>query len=171
MSLIRPGEVKAFCLRTADIDMAPCRIAGTLVPVFSLRSEKSFGVGDFGDLKKMVDWVARTGQRVLQILPVNDTTTTLTWKDSYPYSCISVFALHPQYIDLSRLSPIANKAVRLKYESLREELNALPAIDYERVGKAKLEYTQILYKQEGIKVLAKPTFADYFEENSYWLEP
>lgn len=153
MSLIRPGEVKAYCLRNADFDMAPCRIAGTLVPVFSLRSEKSFGVGDFGDLKKMVDWVARTGQRVLQILPVNDTTTTHTWKDSYPYSCISVFALHPQYIDLSRLSPIANKAVRLKYESLREELNALPAIDYERVGKAKLEYTQILYKQEGKRCL------------------
>lgn len=171
MSLIRPGEVKAYCLRNADFDMAPCRIAGTLVPVFSLRSEKSFGVGDFGDLKKMVDWVARTGQRVLQILPVNDTTTTHTWKDSYPYSCISVFALHPQYIDLSRLSPIANKAVRLKYESLREELNALPAIDYERVGKAKLEYTQILYKQEGKKVLAKPSFADFFEENSYWLVP
>ena len=60
------------------------RIAGTLVPVFSLRSRGSFGVGDFGDLRMMVDWEAQTGQRLLQILPINDTTTTHTWTDSYP---------------------------------------------------------------------------------------
>ena len=58
------------------------RNAGTAVPVFSLRSEGSFGVGDFGDLQRMTDWVARTGQHILQILPINDTTSTHTWVDS-----------------------------------------------------------------------------------------
>ena len=169
--LCRPGEVRTYCLRNADFDIAPRRLAGTLVPVFSLRSEKSFGVGDFGDLRKMVDWVARTGQRVLQILPVNDTTTTHTWRDSYPYSCISVFALHPQYVDLSRLPPVADRKVRLQYEVLREELNALPAIDYERVGRAKFDYLRVLYRQEGGKVLSSAAFAVFFSENGSWLVP
>lgn len=110
---------------------------GTLVPVFSLRSKESFGVGDFGDLRKMIDFVAETGQRVLQILPINDTTTTHTWLDSYPYSCISIFALHPQYADFTQLPKLSDAGKRKRYEQLREELNALTQIDYERVNQAK----------------------------------
>ena len=85
------------------------RVAGTLVPLFSLRSDDSFGVGDFGDLKKMIDWVSSTQQKVLQILPINDTTITHTWTDSYPYSCISIFALHPQYANLNGLPALKDK--------------------------------------------------------------
>ena len=55
-----------------------------------LRSEKSFGVGDFGDLKRMIDWAVATNQKAVQILPINDTTMTHTWTDSYPYSSISI---------------------------------------------------------------------------------
>jgi 4-alpha-glucanotransferase len=79
------------------------KLAGTLVvPVSRCGSHDSFGVGDFGDLKKMIDLVEQTGQRVLQILPINDPTITHTWTDSYPNSCISVFALLPQYADLTQ---------------------------------------------------------------------
>ena len=92
------------------------RVAGTLIPVFSLRSRRSFGVGDFGDLRMMVDWVATTGQRLLQILPINDTTSSHTWSDSYPYSCISVFALHPQYVELGALPALKNEADRTRFE-------------------------------------------------------
>ena len=88
--------VVVYELETALFPIHNIRCAGTLVPVFSLRSKDSFGVGDFGDLKKMIDWVASTGQRVLQVLPINDTTITHTWTDSYPYNCISIYALHPQ---------------------------------------------------------------------------
>ena len=97
------GDAIIYELDEARFTLAPVRVAGTLVPLFSLRSNDSFGVGDFGDLKKMVDWVSMTHQKVLQILPINDTTTTHTWTDSYPYSCISIFALHPQYADLNSL--------------------------------------------------------------------
>ena len=79
------------------------RIAGCAIPVFSLRSKGSFGVGDFGDLKLMITWVAQTGQKILQILPINDTTSSGTWVDSYPYSAISIYALHPMYADLRQL--------------------------------------------------------------------
>ena len=147
------------------------RVAGTLIPVFSLRTRRSFGVGDFGDLRMMIDWVATTGQRLLQILPINDTTSSHTWGDSYPYSCISVFALHPQYIELAALPPLKDKALRERFEQLRQELNALPQIDYERVNNAKWEYLQHFYEQEGLKVLNSKAYQEFVETNSEWLEP
>ena len=76
------------------------RLAGVSIPVFSLRSEHSYGVGDFGDLRRLVDWVVATGMKVIQLLPVNDTTTNHHWSDSCPYNITSFFALHPHYIDL-----------------------------------------------------------------------
>ena len=76
------------------------RGAGVAIPVFSLRSNNSFGVGEFTDIKLLVDWAKSTGLKLIQILPVNDTTATHTWTDSYPYSAISAFALHPMYLNL-----------------------------------------------------------------------
>ncbi len=145
------------------------RIAGTLIPVFALRSRRSFGVGDFGDLRQMVDWVASTGQRILQILPINDTTNSHTWADSYPYSCISVFALHPQYAELSALPPLHREADRKRFEVIRQELNALPQLDYERVNAAKLEYLGLLFEQEGEKMMNTEAYRDFFEDNKEWL--
>ena len=147
------------------------RVAGTLVPVFSLRTRRSFGVGDFGDLRQMVDWVATSGQRLLQILPINDTTSSHTWGDSYPYSCISVFALHPQYVELGALPKLKKEADRKRFEALRLELNALSQIDYERVNNAKFEYLRLLFQQEGKKVLASADFKSFFEEAQAWLVP
>ena len=165
------GGVAIFELPTARFAISERRVAGTLVPVFSLRSEGSFGVGDFGDLKKMIDFVALTGQRVLQILPINDTTTTHTWTDSYPYSCISIFALHPQYVDLRQLPPLADKAEREKFEKLRGQLNRLDKIDYEEVNNAKDEYLRRLFEQEGRGVMASKDFRQFFGENEQWLVP
>ena len=126
---MKEGEMSVYTLDQTFFEICDRKLAGTLVPVFSLRSKTSFGVGDFGDLKKMIDWVALTHQRVLQVLPINDTTTTHTWQDSYPYSCISIFALHPQYADLTQLPALNDKKKRDEFEALRLELNALRQID------------------------------------------
>lgn len=165
------GEVVAYRLDQAFFPYYNEKLAGTLVPVFSLRSKTSFGVGDFGDLRKMVDYVERSGQRVLQILPINDTTITHTWTDSYPYSCISVFALHPQYVDLNQLPPLKDGKQRNDYAALREQLNQLPQIDYERVNEAKLSYLRLLYKQEGKAMMATHLYKVFFEETQQWLVP
>ena len=165
------GDVRVYALDQAFFALYDEKMAGTLVPVFSLRSEGSFGVGDFGDLKLMVDWVAKTHQRVLQVLPINDTTSTRTWTDSYPYSCISIFALHPQYADLRQLPALADKAEAERFESLRKELNALRQIDYERVNNAKTEYLRLLFAQEGKKVLASSKFKAFFARTEHWLVP
>ena len=165
------GDVVVYELPEARFDIAPLKVAGTLVPVFSLRSKESFGVGDFGDLRKMIDWVAQTRQRVLQILPINDTTTTHTWTDSYPYSCISIFALHPQYVDFTSLPALKDATLKKHFDSLRKELNGLKQIDYERVNQAKLAYLQALYVQEGKTVLADKKFKSFFNEAEQWLIP
>ncbi|MBO4786527.1 MAG: 4-alpha-glucanotransferase, partial [Prevotella sp.] len=131
----------------------------------------SFGVGDFGDLRKMIDWVSKTNQRVLQVLPINDTTTTKTWTDSYPYSCISIFALHPQYTDFRQLPKLNDEKERKRFEALRKELNALPQIDYERVNAAKQEYLHLLFEQEGKAMLSSAEFKAFFKEEEQWLVP
>lgn len=169
--VMEKDDIMVYELDDAFFPIYNIRCAGTQVPVFSLRSRSSFGVGDFGDLKKMIDWVALTQQRVLQVLPINDSTTTHTWTDSYPYSCISIFALHPQYADLNALPPIADKAERERFEALRQELNALPQIDYERVNNAKNEYLRIIYEQEGKTVMASAEFKAFFKEAEPWLVP
>ena len=168
---IEQREVVVYNLDQAFFPLYDVRLAGMLVPVFSLRSEGSFGVGDFGDLKKMVDLVCETGQRVLQILPVNDTTTTHSWTDSYPYSCISIFAIHPQYADLRQLPALTNAKQRNDFEALRQQLNALPQIDYEQVNHAKITYLRLLFAQEGSKVLSSKDFKEFLEEAGQWLVP
>ena len=165
------GDISVYDLDQAFFPICNTKVAGTLVPVFSLRSKSSFGIGDFGDLKKMIDFVSQTGQRVLQILPINDTTITHTWTDSYPYSCISIFAIHPQYVDLNQLPAIADKAEAKKYEALRIKLNALSQIDYEAVNNAKTEYLKIIFEQEGKRIMASAEYKAFFEESQSWLVP
>ncbi len=165
------GKMLVYELSQAFFELWNRKLAGTLVPVFSLRSKTSFGVGDFGDLKKMIDLVSKTRQRVLQVLPINDTTITHTWTDSYPYSCISIFALHPQYADFSSLPKLKDEKKRRYYETLREELNQLPQIDYERVNNAKIDYLKELFVQENAKVKNSAAFKAFFKETEQWLVP
>jgi 4-alpha-glucanotransferase len=165
------GEVVVYELSQAYFPVYPWKGAGTVIPIFSLRSEGSFGVGDFGDLKMMIDWCAKTRQRVLQVLPINDTNITKTWQDSYPYNSISIYALHPQYCDMRQLPEIKDQAKREAFEKLRQELNALPQIDYEKMFATKMDYLRELYAQEGSKTLKSAAFKAFFEENKEWLVP
>ena len=168
---INNGEVVVTELDQAFFELCDEKLAGTLIPVFSLRSKGSFGVGDFGDLKMMIDWVAETNQRVLQVLPINDTTSTHTWTDSYPYSAISIFALHPQFADFRQLPEIKDKKKAREMEALRKELNELKQIDYERVNNTKTDYLRIIFKQEGEAVMKGEDFKMFVKENEHWLVP
>ena len=168
---IGSNEVIVYELSQVYFPVYPWKGAGTVIPIFSLRSEGSFGVGDFGDLKKMIDWADKTQQRVIQVLPINDTNMTYTWQDSYPYNSISIYALHPQYTDLRQLPEIKNEERKAHYEQLRQELNALPQIDYERVNKAKLEYLRELFAQEWGAVSRRASYKEFFEQNKEWLVP
>ena len=165
------GQTVVYSLDQAFFEMWNRRLAGTLVPVFSLRSKTSAGIGDFGDLKMMIDLMAKTGQRVLQLLPINDTTITHTWTDSYPYGCVSVFAIHPQYADLRTLPQLEDEEARTEMEAERQRLNALSQIDYEKVNAFKSEYLQRVFLQEGKKIMKSAEFKAFFQETQNWLVP
>lgn len=150
---------------------APKRIAGSAIPVFSLRSEGSCGVGDFGDLKEFITWAASTGQKAVQILPINDTTTTKTWTDSYPYSSISIYAFHPMFTDLRQLPSLDNWKEAKEFEEERIRLNALPQVDYEAVNELKHKYLKAVFAQEQENILKSPDFLKFFEDNRDWLQP
>lgn len=149
---------------------APWKGAGTAIPVFSIRTEDDFGVGDFLSIKKMVDWMSVTGQRILQILPINDTTMTNTWTDSYPYNANSTFALHPMYLNVKAVGALKSEERRKYFETVGAELNALPQVDYERVNAEKGQYIKEIFAEIGAETLNSEAFKEFVSRNEYWLK-
>ena len=143
------------------------RKAGVAIPVFSLRSKDDFGVGEFLDLIKLVDWCVATGQSVIQLLPVNDTVMNRNWEDSYPYNANSTFALHPQFLHL----PDAGVKVDREYKKLQKELNSQPAVDYEKVNEHKERLLRKAFAACGEKTLESREYRKFLLENSRWLLP
>ncbi len=142
---------------------------GVAIPVFSLRSKQSAGVGEFADLKLLVDWSNQVGVKMIQILPINDTTATHTWMDSYPYAAISAFALHPMYIRIEDLFNKEQQNLINPFKTRIAALNNLPEVDFEAVMKLKWEVLRLAYKENGAKALGSKDFAVYFEQNKNWL--
>ena len=141
------------------------RGAGTAVPVFSLRTSSDFGIGEFCDLRPLVDWAAATGQCIIQLLPVNDCTREGEWEDSYPYSPISSFALNPMYMHLQDLGIKEDAAFRKQ----QKELNDLPDIDYPRVFKAKMALIRKAFEKRGADDMSKAAYQKFYSRNCTWL--
>ena len=142
---------------------------GVAIPVFSLRSKQSAGVGEFADIKKLVDWANQVGIKLIQILPINDTTATHSWMDSYPYAAISAFALHPIFIRVDDLFSKEQQNLLKPFLSKIEALNNLPEVDYEGVMKLKWEVLRLAFKENANTILSSKAFKDYFEQNKNWL--
>ena len=171
LPFLKEGETSIISGLTFRRESPAWKGAGMAIPVFSLRSKDSFGIGDFHDLKKMVDWVKLTGQKIIQILPVNDTTMSHTWMDSYPYNAISIYALHPLYLNLRKMGTLNDTALELRFKEKQDALNALEKVDYEQVEQYKWEFFKALFDQEGMDVLSSDGFKYFFDENNSWLVP
>lgn len=170
-TVVPDGTVLVAYGATLRIKERTWRAAGVVVPVFSLRSAHSYGVGDFGDLRRMVDWAAATGMKIIQVLPVNDTTTDGGWHDSYPYNIVSAFALHPHYLDLEALGSLKSKTRMTAYLRQRQELNALSYSDYEAVERVKSAYVKEYFEERGRQTLDSKEFKLWFDDNKDWLKP
>ncbi|NPA10167.1 MAG: 4-alpha-glucanotransferase [Chlorobi bacterium] len=145
--------------------------AGVAVPVFSLRTEDGFGVGEFSDMKKLADWAKETNLGIIQILPINDTTANYSWTDSYPYAAVSVYALHPQYISLENLDFALPKDLIEDYQAEKSELNSLELIDYEKMISGKWKYLTAVFNQDKEKIYKDRNFRKFIKDNENWLLP
>lgn len=168
---IRPVKIPNGCAvlqsdNLPRIHLRPWRGAGVVIPVFSLRSKGSFGVGDFGDLKKFIGWAADVGMSAVQLLPINDTTASKTWRDSYPYNGISVFALHPIYLDIREWK---TESIFERYQLIGEKLNEAPQLDYETVLRNKMLFLKDLYANIGKSVLKSQGYKEFVRQNRHWL--
>jgi 4-alpha-glucanotransferase len=155
----------------ARLPWMPWRGAGVAIPVFSLRSASSFGVGEFLDLPLLANWAGRAGLKLIQILPVNDTGATHTWMDSYPYAAISAFALHPLYLNLDRMAGKENGPLLASMAGERQRLNALETVDYEAVMTAKLAFVRKIFPGQRKKILATDQYRDFCARHEHWLAP
>ena len=147
------------------------RGGGVAIPVFSLRSEKGTGIGEFFDLKLIVDWAVKTGMKLIQILPINDTTANHDWMDSYPYSAISVYALHPMYLNLEKMGRLKDAKLQAVFEEEKKRLNQLDVVDYEAVNQIKSRYFKLLFDQEYESVIQDEAYKQFFNNNKQWLVP
>lgn len=145
--------------------------AGVSIPVFSLRSKNSFGTGEFTDLKLLVDWAKKTGLRLIQILPVNDTTATHTWVDTYPYAAISAFALHPLYLNLDKVAGKKYAELLKPLKKKQKQLNDLPELEYEEVMKLKLAAIRELHNVQKEEFLKDKEWLEFYNNNKHWLIP
>jgi len=145
--------------------------AGVAVPVFSLRTEDGFGVGEFSDLKKLADWADKASLGIIQILPINDTTANYSWTDSYPYAAVSVYALHPQYISIENLDFKLPKELVEEFHKKKSELNSLDLIDYEKMISAKWKYLKAVFNTEKEKIYKDRSFKKFIKDNEEWLLP
>ena len=147
------------------------KLTGVAVPVFSLNSKDNFGIGEFLDLKLLADWCCKTGMKMIQILPINDTRTDDSWDNSYPYKAISTKALHPIYLNLDKLGTL-NDSNDIKYfQSQKEILKAKDYVDYPEVMKVKDAYFRKIFAQTWNEVKDREDYKTFFKENEEWLVP
>ena len=147
------------------------KAAGIAIPVFSLRSNECLGVGEFNDIIKLVDWASKIGLRLVQLLPINDTIASHTWVDTYPYSAISVHALHPQYLHIESIGKIEDPKLKKEMEAERIRLNGLPQVDYEAMMAIKFKLLHYLYEKNSAKLETDPDYQKFLKENEEWVYP
>ncbi len=117
------------------------------MPLFSFPSQESWGIGDIGDIAPMAAWLAGAGQRVLQLLPLNE----MARSGTSPYSATSAMAIDPIFIRVAAIPEFAEsggettlsssdrerldharRSERVEHELVRELKDAVLAASFER---------------------------------------
>ncbi|OHT17246.1 4-alpha-glucanotransferase DPE2 [Tritrichomonas foetus] len=142
---------------------------GISVPLSSLRSKMSVGIGQYTDLNGLVDYCNDIYSSLIQLLPINDTTTTGDWSDSFPYRQTSSFALHPIYIDLLSIKGVPQKVIN-EVIDIKTELDNLPSVDYPRVFSFKIEKLREIYSFVKENLNANEKFNSFIKHNTQWLQ-
>ncbi len=143
--------------------MVLTRMAGLLLPLFSLRRTGDAGIGDLSALREWIDWAASTHVKFLQLLPVN---ALGAGSSPSPYSAISSVALEPLYLSLEHIPALDHAWLR--------DISTLPSlsrpagadlVDYER---ARL-YKEELYRRAWMRFRKEEEFAALRDECALWV--
>lgn len=137
---------------------------GLVLPLFSLRSQQSSGIGEFLDLIPMIRWCREIGFDVIQLLPLND-----TGHDTSPYCAISANALNPIHLSLSNL-PYANNPQLAKQLEILQQFNHTQYVNYPTVMREKEKFLRDYFNLFTTSLLADPNYQSFKNENSYWLQ-
>ena len=131
---------------------------GITVPLFSLRSKKSCGIGEFLDLIPLIDWCKNLGFDVIQLLPLND-----TGEDRSPYNPVSSVAIDPIYLSIKDI----NNSGNLSFDAF-DPLSSLPRLVRFEVKRQKMKWLYTYFEQEFSSVAQSPAYR-LFLENNRWV--
>jgi 4-alpha-glucanotransferase len=138
------------------------RRAGVAVPLFSIYSKDSIGIGEFPDLKLLVKWCLKTNMSIIQLLPLNDTDS-----DFSPYNSISSFALDPMYISLTKMKDVNINPFKKSLRSLKKLFETGGSkVNYE-IKKEKIKLLYEIFLKSYTKGIN--SFESFKSDNSYWL--
>jgi len=133
---------------------------GICLPLFSLRTKKSCGIGDFGDLHLLIDWCKQVGFDCIQLLPLNDTA-----EDPSPYNALSSCALDPVYLNLRDLpdaQPLHQDLARFA------PFNELARLPHFEVRHQKLQWLYRYFERVFPEVKTSKEYQTFLEQNP-WL--
>jgi 4-alpha-glucanotransferase len=136
--------------------------AGVAVPLFSLYSRNSTGIGEIPDLRHLIDWCVSVNMSIIQLLPLND-----MGYDNAPYNAASTFALDPAYLSFSRLRYRGRNIFREDVKALKEKFPAGKGRVNYKIKEEKLKLLWKIYR--GIDYSRSLKFKRFREANAYWL--
>jgi len=166
-----PRSLKIHTDESFRFPAAHWRGAGVAVPVFSLRTEKSGGIGEFPDIKRLIDWAKQVGLKLVQLLPLNETVATHTWIDTYPYKSISTVALHPVYLNINKIGVLEDETLMIGFAQALAGFDALETVRYEEIHKIKSKFFKLIFDQQQELFLIDPPYLKFYNENKDWLIP
>ena len=140
------------------------RRAGVLVPLFSVYSKNSAGIGDMQDLRMLSDWCKASGLSILQLLPMNEVGSTFC-----PYDALSSFALEPAYISLDSLREASDRSVKSRIAGLKKKFPAGKKHVNYGIKDAKLALLWQIYSADG-KGCDSKEFKTFVSKNEYWID-
>ena len=145
--------------------------AGVAIPVFSLRGQRSLGSGEFADLKSLGDWAHSVGLSIIQLLPINDSTVNYSWEDQYPYSAISVYALHPQYLSILDLPYALNAQQLALFKTTQARLNDTPRIEFAQMIQVKWQLIRSIFDEHFESIEKDTGLQKFIQTQTHWLKP
>ncbi|MFC2049058.1 4-alpha-glucanotransferase [Chlamydiota bacterium] len=138
---------------------------GICLPLFSLHSEKSCGIGEFYDLLPMIDWCKDVGMDVIQLLPLND-----IGLGTSPYNAISAFALNPIHLSITELPGIET------IPEYKEKLSKIGywsrtlRVKYHIVRELKFAFLRDYFSRVYAELSQTPAYRNFVQENQFWLQ-